>query len=196
MDIVAALFSALGLSASAGLNAYIPLFVMGLVNRFTGLIELSAPYDIVSNWWVLGTLVVLIVIEVFADNAPVVNHVNDLIQTFIRPSAGALAFAASTDGIQMNPVLAVVIGLFVAGSVHTTKAVVVRPAVTATTGGLANPPVSIAEDVISASISFLALAIPILIGVLILAFGYPIVRWVVRLRRRKAGIRTSGPTNS
>ncbi len=196
MDIVTALFSALGLSASAGLNAYIPLFVMGVVNRFSGLIELSAPYDIVSNWWVLGTLVVLIVIEVFADNAPIVNHINDLIQTFIRPTAGALAFAASTDGIQMNPVLAVVIGLFVAGSVHTTKAVVVRPAITATTGGLANPPVSIAEDVISASISFLALAIPILIGVLILAFGYPIVRWVMRLRRRKAGIRTPGPTNS
>ncbi len=185
MDILTAVFSALGLSASAGLNAYIPLLVMGLVNRFTGLIELSAPYDIVSNWWVIGTLLVLIVIEVFADNAPVVNHINDLIQTFIRPSAGALAFAASTDGIQMNPALAVVAGLLVAGSVHTTKAVVVRPAVTATTGGLGNPPVSIAEDIIAASVSFLALAIPILIGVLILVFGYPIVRWVMRLRRRK-----------
>ena len=185
MDIITAVFSALGLSASAGLNAYIPLLIMGLVNRFTGLIELSAPYDLISNWWVIGTLLVLIVIEVFADNAPFVNHVNDLIQTFVRPSAGALAFAASTDGIQMNPVLAVVAGLLVAGSVHTTKAVVVRPAITATTGGLANPPVSIAEDLISASVSFLALAIPILIGVLLVVFGYPIVRWVIRLRRRK-----------
>ena len=185
MDILTAIFSALGLSASAGLNAYIPLLIMGLVNRFTGLIELSAPYDLISNWWVIGTLLVLIVIEVFADNAPIVNHINDLIQTFVRPSAGALAFAASTDGIQMNPVLAVVAGLLVAGSVHTTKAVVVRPAITATTGGLANPPVSIAEDLISASVSFLALAIPILVGVLLVVFGYPIVRWVIRLRRRK-----------
>lgn len=186
MDLVTAIFSALGLSASAGLNAYIPLLVMGLVNRFTGLIELASPYDVISNWWVLGTLGVLVIIEVFADNAPLVNHVNDAIQTFVRPTAGALAFAASTDGIEMNPALAVIAGLLVAGSVHTTKSVVVRPAVTATTAGLGNPPVSIAEDVISASVSFVALAIPILIGVLLVIFGYPIVRWVVRMRRKRA----------
>lgn len=186
MELISAILSAFGLSASAGLNAYIPLLVLGIVNRFTNLVTLSDPYDLVSNWWVLGTLGVLILIEVFADNAPVVNHINDAIQTFIRPTAGALAFAASTDGVSVSPVLAVVAGLLVAGSVHTTKSLVVRPAVTATTGGLANPPVSVAEDVISASVSVIAVVIPILVGVLVLVFGYPIVRWVLRLRRKRA----------
>ena len=57
--------SAFGLSASAGLNAYIPLLIFALAAKFpldNPLIELSSPYDILTNWWVIGLLVVLLVI--------------------------------------------------------------------------------------------------------------------------------------
>lgn len=168
MDVLG-VFSAFGLSASAGLNAYIPLLVVALMGKFTGLIKLSAPWDALTNWWVIGLLVVLSVVEFFADKVPAVNHVNDIIQTFIRPAAGAVLFAASAQVVtDVNPILSMVLGVLVAGGVHAVKAAAVRPMVTASTGGAANTPVSIAEDVLSTILSLTAAVMPILIGAIIL----------------------------
>ena len=61
-------FTAFGLSASAGLNAYIPLLIVSLVARFTNWIELGQPWDALESWWVIGLLVVLSLIEFFADS--------------------------------------------------------------------------------------------------------------------------------
>jgi len=177
------IFTAFGLSASAGLNAYIPLLIVALLAKFTGLIALQPPWDTLTSWWIIGVLVVLTVIEFFADKIPAINHVNDIIQTFIRPAAGAVAFAASANVInEIHPVLSLALGLLIAGGVHTVKSAAVRPAVTATTGGAGNVPVSIAEDVVSAVISFLSVIIPIIIAcVLILATS-----WVILILYRRA----------
>jgi Domain of unknown function (DUF4126) len=159
------ILSAFGLSASAGLNAYIPLLVIAILSRFTNLVNLTPPYDTLANGWVIGLLFVLTAIEFFADKAPAVNHVNDVIQTFIRPVAGAIVFAASAHILtDIHPVVALAAGLLVAGGVHTVKAAAVRPAVTATTGGLGNIPVSILEDVISTVLSIMAIIIPLMLG--------------------------------
>lgn len=165
MELLLGVFSAFGLSASAGLNAYIPLLVVALVARFTDLINLEAPFDTLTNGWIIALLVALSAIEFFADKTPAVNHLNDGIQTFVRPVAGAIVFAASAQVItDMSPVLAMAAGLLVAGGVHAVKATAVRPAVTATTGGVGNVPVSILEDVVSTIFSILAILIPIAIG--------------------------------
>ena len=169
MEALTGIFSAFGLSASAGLNAYIPLLTMALLAKYTDLIKLSSPWDTLTSWWVIGLLVVLLLIEIFADKVPAVNHINDILQTFVRPVAGAIAFAAAAGVVSdVHPVLAMAAGLLVAGSVHTAKAVAVRPAVTVTTGGIGNTPVSILEDIVSTVVSILAIVIPILIGLLII----------------------------
>jgi hypothetical protein len=171
MDLFLGVFSAFGLSASAGLNAYIPLLVVALLARFTNLINLNPPWDGITNPWVIGLLVILIVIEFFADKVPAINHVNDLIQTFVRPAAGAILFAASAKVItDIHPVLSLVAGILVAGSVHTVKSAAVRPAVTATTGGAGNLPVSILEDLISTVLSILAIVIPVIIAIILILF--------------------------
>ncbi len=176
MDALSGILSAFGLSASAGLNAYIPLLVVALLGRFTNLIELSPPWNTLTNGWIIGLLIVLITIGFFADKVPAVNHVNDLIQTFVRPTAGAILFAASARAItDIHPVLALSCGLIVAGSVHAVKSVAVRPAVTATTGGSGNVPVSIAEDLISTLLSILSVVIPLLIAMMVILF----TSWVI-----------------
>jgi hypothetical protein len=168
MELLTGIFTAFGLSASAGLNAYIPLLAVGLLARYTNLLNLTQPWDTLANPWIILMLCVLVIIEMLADKLPAVNHINDLIQTFIRPAAGAIAFAASANVVtDVSPVLALASGLLVAGTVHLTKSGVVRPAITATTGGAGNVPVSIAEDVISTVLSILAIVIPILIGTLL-----------------------------
>ena len=179
MEVLTGIFSAFGLSASAGLNAYIPLLTIALLAKFTDLIKLRAPWDTLTNWWVIGLLSVLLLVEIFADKIPAVNHVNDLIQTFIRPAAGAIAFAASAGIVSnIHPVLAMIAGLLVAGSVHAVKAAAVRPAVTATTGGLGNTPVSILEDIVSTVVSVLSVVIPIIIGLMIIAVLALIIWWL------------------
>lgn len=173
MELLLGVFTAFGLSASTGLNAYLPLLVVSLMARFTDWITLSQPWDTMESWWVIGVLAVLSTIEFFADKVPAVNHVNDAIQGFVRPAAGAIAFAASAKVItDVSPVLALILGLIVSGSVNAVKSLAVRPMVTATTGGVGNIPVSMAEDVISTFVSILAIVLPIfmMLFVLILIF--------------------------
>jgi len=187
MDFITTILSGLGLSASAGLNAYIPMMVVGLLNRYTSLIELDEPYSLLSNSWVLGTVAILIVVETLADNIPAVNHLNDAIQTFIRPAAGAVMFAATASEVgSVNQVLALIAGLLVAGSVHATKAVVVRPAVNVATAGLGNTPASVSEDVFAVAVSVLAVVLPIAVGVVLIGVLFLYFRW--RSRRRASTV--------
>jgi hypothetical protein len=164
MEALFTIFSAFGLSASAGLNAYIPLLVVALLARFTNLIHLSEPYDVLSSWWIIGLLLILSAIEFLADSSPFVNHINDAVQTFIRPAAGAIAFAASAEVItDINPILSLGAGLLLAGGVHAIKAAAIRPAVTVTNGGAANLPVKILEDLTATVVSILAIVLPVII---------------------------------
>jgi hypothetical protein len=180
------IFTAFGLSASAGLNAYIPLLVIALLSKFTNLINLRAPWDTLENWWVIGILVILCGVEFFADKFPAVNHANDVIQTIVRPVAGAFLFAASAKIItDVHPVLALVMGLLVAGSVHTVKSLAIRPAVTATTGGVGNVPVSIAEDITSTVVSIIAIVIPVMIAVMLILACVLVLWWAWRKTNRK-----------
>jgi hypothetical protein len=177
-----------GLAAPAGLNAWLPLLIVGLLGRFTNLIKLNPPFDLLTNGWVLLTLSVLLLIEIFADKIPAVDTVNDMIHTFIRPTAGGILFAAHSGAVGgIDPVVAFVLGLLAAGSVHAVKATS-RPVITATTGGIGNPLISFIEDMIAGVTTVLALvAWPVAFAImaLILALAlYVILRW--RARRRRA----------
>lgn len=186
MELMTGIFTAFGLSASAGLNAYIPLLLVGLLAHYTDLIKLSSPWDTLANPWIILMLCLLVIIEMLADKIPAVNHINDLIQTIIRPAAGAIAFAASAKVVtDINPVLALASGLLIAGAVHVAKAGAVRPMVTATTGGAGNIPVSIAEDIVSTVLSILAIIVPILVGTLLIIFAAFIFYWLYRRANRE-----------
>jgi len=170
------IFSAFGLSASAGLNAYIPLLTIALLAKFTNLVKLSDSWSAMTSWWVIGVLAFLSLIEFFADKIPAVNHINDAIQTFVRPAAGAIVFAASASNIaSVNPVLALIAGMLVAGGVHAVKSLAVRPVVTAVTGSVGNVPVSIAEDVTSTAVSVLSIILPVIAACLIVLITTVIV---------------------
>jgi hypothetical protein len=57
--------------------------------------------------------------------------------------------------------------------------------VTATTGGAGNIPVSIAEDVVSTVLSFLAIALPVLVGTLMIVLAAFLIYWLSRRSRRR-----------
>lgn len=186
MEMLTGVMAAFGLSASAGLNAYIPLLVISLTARFTDLIVLTEPWDALTSWWIIGLLILLSLIEFFADKVPAVNHANDVIQTFVRPVAGAIVFAASANVItELHPVVALSAGVLVSGTVHAVKAAAVRPAITASTGGVGNVPVSMAEDAVATGLSILAIVIPILIAFVFILFSALIFWMFWRRNKRK-----------
>lgn len=183
------IFTAFGLSASAGLNAYIPLLIVGLLARFTNLITLAPPWDTISDWWVMGLLVVLSIFEFFADKIPAVNHINDIIQSFIRPAAGAVLFAASAQIVtDIHPVLSMLLGILVAGGVHAAKSLAVRPTVTATTAGAGNVPASMAEDFVSTVLSIIAVVVPVLIVSIIIILTAMVV-WLLWRKANRNSLR-------
>lgn len=186
MDTLITILAGFGLAAPAGLNAWLPLFIVGLAARFTNLIHLNEPYSLLSNEWVLLALAILLFVEIMADKIPAVDSINDMIHTFIRPAAGAILFAAQNDVVNgIPPALALILGLLAAGSVHAVKATV-RPLVTVSTAGLANPLVSILEDMLAAVSVILALLVPALAALIFVVLLIVGVRLVIRLRRRRA----------
>jgi len=132
---------------------------------------------------VLGALAILLGVEFFADKIAVVDHINDIIQTFIRPAAGAILFAAEANVItDIHPALSLILGLLVAFGVHATKATA-RPFVTATTAGIGNPIVSVLEDIVSFLLALFAILAPFLLLFLFALLLYLAYRlW---MRRRK-----------
>lgn len=183
------LFSAFGLAGSAGLNAYIPLLLVSLAARFPlddPLLNLSEPYNVMGSWWAIGIISVLLVIEMLVDKVPAIDTVNDLIQTFVRPAAGAVLFAANANIVtDVHPVLALGAGLLIAGGVHAVKGVA-RPVVTATTAGTGNWLISLLEDIVAFITSILAILLPAfgaILMVLLLFYGW---RLYQRRKRRTA----------
>ncbi len=184
------LATAFGLATAAGLNAYIPLFIVALLSRISSLVTLSEPYDALSSWWVIGALGVLMVVEILVDKVPAADTVNDVVHTLIRPAAGAVLFAASTKVIGLHPILAALCGVILAGGVHAAKATG-RPVVTATTAGVGNPVVSTVEDVVSFVTSIIAVVAPYVAAALIV-IGLLLILWWVERRRKRRSRRASG----
>lgn len=178
------LLTGMGLAMPAGLNAYIPLLAVAIADRYFGLINLAAPYDLIATPGGIAIITVLLLVEVVADKIPLVDHLNDLINSAIRPTAGAIVLMASTDTIDyINPIFAMVLGLLLAGGVHTVKTAV-RPAVTTSTGGVGNPIVSAAEDGAAIGLSIIALLAPILVAVMLVALAIGLA-WILHRRRSR-----------
>lgn len=185
-----AALTGIGLSAAAGLNAYIPFLVVALLARFTDLVTLPDSFAWIESGWAIGIGSVLLLTEVVLDKIPAVDTVNDAIQTFIRPSMGGLVFAATSAAEDLenstwmgeHPWVGVVLGVVVSGLVHSGKTVA-RPVLNAGTLGVAAPVVSTAEDGASFGLSLVAILVPLLVIVALALLAWLLVAMVRRARR-------------
>jgi hypothetical protein len=180
------LLSAFGLSTAAGLNAYLPLLIVGLLGRYTDLIQLSRPFDALENPVVLLVVAVLALLDFIGDKIPAVDHTLHAVGLIVAPVAGAILFMASNSATgSVNPILAAICGVLVAGATHTARASA-RPIATATTAGVANPVISFFEDVVAVVLSVLSIFVPVLAFVLVLAFAILMVMLFRRFTRRRS----------
>jgi hypothetical protein len=172
LEAMLASLTGLGLSAAAGLNAYIPLLLVGVLARFTDVITLPEPYRWIQSGWAIAIVSVLLAAELVLDKVAVVDHVNDAVQ------------ADNSTWMQQHPWAGILLGVVVAGAVHATKATA-RPLVNATTVGTGTPFVSAAEDAASLGMSLVAVFLPILVVVVLLLLGWAAYAMWRRARRRR-----------
>ena len=176
------LLTGIGLALPAGLNAYIPLLGVAMAQR-AGFLHLPQPYAILGQWWVILIITVLLVVQILADKVPAVDHVNDVIQTILRPAAGAVLMVGTTGNLgESYPVVMVVLGILLAGGVHAAKAAA-RPVVNVTTAGLGGPVASVVEDVMAVLSTAAAILAPLLVLVVIGVSAW--LGWRFVWRRRK-----------
>jgi uncharacterized membrane protein len=181
-DWIQLIFTALGLSTTAGLRAYLPLLAVALGSTDPSLtdIHLSPGFQWMGSTWFMIIVGALAFVEFGVDKAPGLDHVSDIVHTVIRPISGAIIMAGVENPIShWNPWVAAVIGGVLALTAHGIKSAT-RPVVTATTVGVGNPVLSIGEDIGALISTILAIFLPI-IGVIVLAvalllFARPISR--------------------
>jgi hypothetical protein len=174
---------AIALASVAGLRAWLPLLLAGLLSR-AGLLSLGPSFQFLASTQALVLFGLATVIEVVGDKVPVVDHALDLIGTPLRPAAGALLAASAMASVR-DPLLALALGTAVgvpsALVPHVGKAML-RSASTAFTAGIANPVLSLLEDMIALATFVLAVLAPLLVAALLLATFVLVSRWLSRRR--------------
>lgn len=189
------LMTGFGLASAAGLNAYIPLLSMGLLGRFTDLVNLPPAWAWLENGWVIAIVAALLVVEVVADKIPALDTVNDTIQTFVRPTSGGIVFGSGTaaqtaavadpaEFARTGQWVPVAIGVVTALVVHLTKTAV-RPAANVATAGAAAPVLSTLEDATSVGLTFIAILVPALVLIMLIAMAWAAFALWRRMRRRQ-----------
>lgn len=181
-----------GLAAAAGLNAWMPLFLLGLADRFVPAVELPTAWAWLSSDLALWLTGILLVVEIIADKVPAVDSINDVIQTVVRPASGGVVFGAgaTSETVRVddpatlfvdNAWIPIVAGILIALAVHAVKASV-RPVANLATAGIAAPIVSTVEDVSAFALVVAAIFVPVLAGLLLIAL---VVVAILALRRRR-----------
>jgi hypothetical protein len=180
---LASLCAAFGLSAAAGLNAWLPLFAGALAQRLD-LVDLAQPFDDLSGTGALVVLGGLAAADFVGDKIPTVDHVLHAIGTVVAPASGAALFTGQTGAETDLPTLvAILLGAGTAESIHAGRATI-RPISTATTAGLGNPVLSLLEDLGSLGLTLAAFIVPVLAALAVIGL---VVLIVVAWRRRHRG---------
>src|SRR5438309_10727056 len=162
-EVVSSLALAIGLAACAGLRAWLPLLLAGALAR-AGVLTLGHSFSFLGSNRALILFGAATLIEIVGDKVPAVDHALDMLSTVLRPAAGTL-LAASVMWEVRDPLTALALGVAVGAPSalvpHAAKTVL-RAASTAMTGGLANPLLSVIEDVVTVGMFLLTVVVPVL----------------------------------
>lgn len=177
------LFSLLAAIAfAAGLNVYATVAVLGLLARF-GHVPLPPALELLETWPIIAASLALFFIEFFADKTPAFDLIWSALHTFVRiPIAALLAYGATQQLSPGRQLIATALGAAIALAAHGGKTAV-RAIVTPSPEPLSNMTLSLAEDALAISLTWLATRHPYAAGGIALFFVIIIIllaRFVAR----------------
>lgn len=183
-QLLSAVALAVGLAACAGLRALLPILLTGVVAR-AGWLDIGKPFEFLSTNWALLLFGLATAVEILGDKFPALDHALDSVHTFLRPLSGSLLAAAVLSSVS-DPATAMALGIIVGAPTalvpHAAKATA-RLLSTATTGGLANPVLSVLEDFGTVLLFLLVVVVPVVAAILVVALTALVLRRLLSRRR-------------
>ncbi len=175
-----AFFIGIGISAACGFRIFVPFLGLSIA-AMNGLINLSPGFQWIGTWPALIAFATATVFEIGAYYIPWMDNLLDTIATPAAVIAGTIASVSVAGDLPpfIKWSLALIAGGSVAGVVQT-GTTLLRGVSTAATGGTANFLITTAEIFGSAFFTVLAVAVPILGALTVLA----LLVWIFRRRLR------------
>jgi|SRR6478672_8739165 len=186
MELFISICIGIGLAAGSGFRIFIPLLAANIAS-LTGMHQFGSGFDWLNGWTTFYILASASIAEIVAYYIPWLDNVLDHIALPVAVAAGTLLSASFISG-DWSPAIKWGLGLLAggttAGIIHTGMGFL-RLGSTATTGGLANPVVTTAENGASISFSVMALLVPVVLFVIVLILIFYILRKFFSYMRRK-----------
>jgi uncharacterized membrane protein len=182
LDLLGAVLLGLSLSATCGLRAFLPLFVLSILS-WSGRIDLADSFSWMGTQLAMICFGAAVVFEIAGDKIPVVDHFLDSVAVVVKPVAAAVASASVLTEVDpmISTVLGLVIGGTIAGGVHLVKAKL-RLLSSALTMAVANPILSLLEDLLAVIGTVLSFLMPLLVVLLFLGLFGGTLWWANRRR--------------
>lgn len=197
MEDIFAFAVAIGLSAACGFRVFVPPMILSGAALF-GETDLPSRLLWLEDPFVFGVLAIAVFVEIAGYYIPWVDNALDMLAGPASIIAGTLISRAYIGGSDefLYWVLAAIVGGGSAGSMQMLTTVT-RLTSSATTGGLGNPVVSTTENAGAALMSILALAVPIIAAVSVIALiAFAVKRFIQFMNNRRqqsaAGSSSSG----
>lgn len=158
----------ISLSAAAGFRVFVPLLALSVAS-VVGHLDLPTDFDWVETPQALIVFAIACLLEISGYYVPWLDHLLDIVSTPAAIIAGTIVTASLAP--EMNPLaqwtLALVAG---GGTAGLTKGLmnILRLGSTGVSGGLTNPVFSTTELVIAIVLSVLAIALPVVAGIIVI----------------------------
>ncbi len=161
MDAIHILGTLLGLSFISGINLYATVAVVGMCIKWNLVTNFPPELSVLANDLIIGIALVFYILEFVADKIPGFDTFWDILHTFIRPLGGAfLAFLTVANGSPVAEILAFMLGSFISGMAHATKAST-RLIIQLSPEPVSNTIASISEDVFTIGYGYVVLKYPL-----------------------------------
>lgn len=170
----------IGLAASSGFRVFLPLFALSL-SAYFGLWPINESWKWLASTPALVILGVATVVEIGAYLIPFLDHLLDTLAVPLAGLAGTAVMASTTADLspEITWTLAIIAGGGAAAAIKGVNATT-RVASTATTAGLANPVIAVAETGMAIVMAGLSLFLPFLAVFVLLLVGF----WLWRKYRK------------
>ena len=182
MDIVQILLSlslGLGLAAACGFRVFIPPLMMGVGSRLD-LYNLEGSFVWVDDTWAIAIFTVATLLEIGGYFIPWIDNLLDTVATPAAIIGGIFVTSASLEG-ELDPsaqwTLSVIAGGSVSGVIQL-GTVATRAVSTGTTGGLANPLISLIEAVASILCILISLFLVAIIPIVIIFLVWKSIKYI------------------
>jgi len=179
VDTIASVFAGIGLAAACGFRVFVPLLVLSVASSL-GAVPVAHDFAWIATTPALIALATATVMEIAAYYVPWLDHALDVIATPAAVVAGVVTTAAVVSDLAptLRWALAIIGGGGVAGAIQGST-VLLRLKSGVTTAGVANPLVSTGETASSTVTSVLAVLVPVIAFLLVVATIVLLV-WLAR----------------